>query len=490
MYKAKFFRVAGSLDHSSWKRFRKFVHTRPQLRSEKVGHFLDQVFAAHPEFDLPWIGREALHARIFPDLPYRDQRLYDHLSYLYDLLEAFLILENRRGDIIADELVLLDYFRRSGLVRDFQQTVKRAGKKLDALPSGPDKSLAGYHLASRQEALYSSQLKEQARSKDDGLQGKMDSLELHFLRVRLQYSCEMFNRKNVVGTSYYTDTLVHALKMYEAAPERFAADPVIGVYYQALQMFLDPDDGQAYHTLRKLLERQAEVLPPNEAHTLYTYAQNFCIRRINEGQAEYFDFLFDLYVEMLDRGTIYEDGRLSQWDYKNIVSLGLRLDKTDWVANFIELARDQIAPDYRDNAYCYNRAYFDYSTRNYPGALRQLQQVEFPDVFYHLGTKAIQMKIYYELEETEVLLSLLTTFKTYLRRQKGISAYQRRTHQNLVKYVQKLDRLRERGPRMKKPAYIKELQQLQAQAQAADGVSNLKWLIGQIELLLSASEAK
>lgn len=484
MFKAKFFRVAGSLDAKNWKRFKKFVHRSGETRSDMIPHFLDRVAPAHPEFEASWIAREALHKRVFPDLPHSDQRLYDHLSYLYDLLETFLLAENRHGDLLADELILTDYFRRAGLMKDFQHATRKAQQKLDVSPNGAVKALAQYRLNSEQEVLYSEQLKEQARTKADGLQEKMDALEFHFLRVRFQYACEMLNRETVVGTSYDTSTLANAMQMYEAFPQRYTADPAIGAYYQVLRMFLHPEDGQAYQAWKKIIDDESHNFPADEARTLYVYAQNFCIRRVNQGKAEYSTFLFDLYLEMLDRGSMYQEDMLSQWDYKNIVSLGLHLGKRDWVTSFIESQRERIAPDYRENAYAYNRAYFDYATHNYPGALKQLQKVEFSDVFYHLGTKAIQMKIYYELEETEALISLFTTFKTYLRRQKGISVYQRQTHLILVKFVQQLDRIRERANRTNQAKRIQELETLQEKVLACDGVSNLQWLLEQIEQLM------
>lgn len=484
MYKAKFFRVAASLDSKTWRRFRKYVHSNSGKRSVKVECFLDHVFAAHPDFSAPLIGRAALHKRVFPDLPHSDQRLFDHLSYLYDLLEKFLVDENRQRELIAEELIMVDYFRRNGMQRDFHHSVKKARQKLASFPEGEEKALAQYRLASQQEALFSGLLKEQSRTTADGLQEKMNTLESHFLFVRFKYACEMLNRQNVIGTSYETGSLPFAMHMYEALPEQYASNPLVGAYYRALRMFMNPENLLAYRSLREMLETQSGIFPSEEARTLYVYAQNFCIRRINQGQEEYFDFLFALYQEMLDRGTIYENGRLSQWDYKNIVSLGLRLEKKEWVSGFLESERNAIAPGYRENAYLYNRAYFDYATRNYPGALRLLQKVEFSDVFYHLGTKAIQMKIYYELEETEALLSLLSTFKTYLRRQKGISSYQRRTHLNLVKFVQKLDRVRDRAGRMRRSAYALELKKLQSAVEEADGISNLHWLLAQIRLLM------
>ena len=202
MYKAKFFRVANSLNPSDWKRFRKYVHGRPNKRSEVIALFLDHIFPAHPNFDAPCIERKALQALVFPDLPHSDQRLYDHLSYLYELLEEFLLAENRNRELIGSELVLADYFRRKGMVKDFELYAKKAARKLQAVPSSAEKALAGYRLASQQAALFSEQLKEQARTTADGLQEKMDALEVHFLRVRFQYACEMLNRQNVIGTTY------------------------------------------------------------------------------------------------------------------------------------------------------------------------------------------------------------------------------------------------------------------------------------------------
>ena len=487
MYNAKFFRVAASLDRDSWKRFRKYVRSGNALRSEKVSQFLERIFEAHPHFNAPWIERSRLHTRIFPDLPHSDQRLYDHLSYLYDLLEAFILLENRNQEPIADELIMVDYFRRMGMLKDFHQSVRKARKKLDQLPANATTQLAKYRLASQMEALYSGNLKEQARTKEDGLQEKMDTLEHHFLRVRFQYACEMLNRENVVGTSYNTSTLAFAMQMYEANPLSYQDDPMIGAYYRVLKMFLSPQEDEPYQALREMLEAQSADFPAGEARELYVYAQNFCIRRINQGQSEYLHYLFDIYQEMLDRGSIYEDGRLSQWDYKNIASLGLRLGKTDWVDQFIESGREKISGDYRENAYAYNRAYFDYTVRNYPAALRRLQEVEFSDVFYHLGTKTIQLKIYFELEETEALISLFSTFRTYLRRQKGISTYQRRNHLNLVKFLQQLDRIRERSPRISKKEFRQQLLGLQKTINQERGVSNLPWLLEQIENLLPAN---
>lgn len=92
---------------------------------------------------------------------------------------------------------------------------------------------------------------------------------------------------------------------------------------------------------------------------------------------------------------------MSQWDYKNIVYLGLRLEEYSWVKNFIIKYNEELDPKTRKNAMSYNMAYYHFFLNNYDETLTLLRSVEFSDVYYHLDSKSLLMKTYYELEETE-----------------------------------------------------------------------------------------
>ena len=71
-------------------------------------------------------------------------------------------------------------------------------------------------------------------------------------------------------------------------------------------------------------------------------------------------------------------------------------------------------------------------------SLNLLQRVTFTDLYYQIDTRAMLLKIYYELDDVEALRYHLQAFKNFLTRNKLISAYQRTIYSNLVKYTWKL----------------------------------------------------
>lgn len=189
--------------------------------------------------------------------------------------------------------------------------------------------------------------------------------------------------------------------------------------------------------------------------------------------------MFDIYELLLENKIIFEDEHLSQNDYKNIVSIGLRLEKFDWTKTFIEQYKNDITPEFRQNAYEYNLSSYYYSKHDYKNALKLLQRVEFTDVFYHLGAKSMLLKMYYELEEVEPFYSIIDAFKVYLGRNKQISANQRLSHQNLVKWTKRAFDIRIRGSSSKN--YLKAVETLKQKINTGKNIANLQWLQERIE---------
>ena len=171
---------------------------------------------------------------------------------------------------------------------------------------------------------------------------------------------------------------------------------------------------------------------------MYVYAKNYCIRKINHGDVEYIRELFDLYKVMLKDRIIFKENYLSQFDYKNIVYLGLRISEFDWVKNFISKYNEHLDPAIRQNAYTFNMAYYHFFQNNYDEVLTLLRSVEFTDFYYHLDSKSLLLKTYFELEETEALFSLIEAFKVYIKRNNLIPAYQKTGYINMIKLSSKL----------------------------------------------------
>jgi hypothetical protein len=118
--------------------------------------------------------------------------------------------------------------------------------------------------------------------------------------------------------------------------------------------------------------------------------------------------------------------------------LGLRLQKFAWTEPFIKKYTDILEEEYRLNAFNYSLADLSYHKQEIPTALTHLRELEFTDIFFTLDAKIMLLKIYYDNEEEEALLSLLTSFKIFLKRNKLILNEVRSTYENFINLLSQI----------------------------------------------------
>ena len=213
-------------------------------------------------------------------------------------------------------------------------------------------------------------------------------------------------------------------------------------------------------------------------------AQNYGIRQINAGNTAFLAELFNNYKTLLQTGLIYDGAFLTQADYRNTITAGLRMKEYAWVEAFIHGQKQHLDPRHRNNTFSYNLANFYYQTGAPARAKRLLQSVEFTDVFYGLNARAILVQVYYEDEDDDALLDLLRAFKAYLERHRKALNYQYELYNNLIRAAKKLQRLRVGKPLRASSPWKGKVQQFQ-QELAGQKVNRGGWLGKQLELLVA-----
>jgi hypothetical protein len=316
------------------------------------------------------------------------------------------------------------------------------------------------------------------RTDNPHLQLKNDALDLVFLTEKLRIACDMLSRNRVAQVSY-TPTFLTELQARLALPEQahFLQIPVVAIYVCILQTLQNPTEIIHYQQLRKLLETHHTEFCKDQIMDMYGYALNFCIYKINQGQIGYFQDVWEIYQLLVQRRYIYIQNYLPAWEYKNIITAGLRLGKFADAIDFAERYRSELEPDIRETAYSYSIAAIHYSHQDYKKALLALQDVEFVDATYYLGARIIQLKSYYELNETEALLSLIDTFMIYLRRSKEISAYRKEANMNFVRLTRKIYQLKEELLYKKQSTLTAKIQHLAQEVETLQPLANKDWLL-------------
>lgn len=424
-----------------------------------------------PEFDKKQTEKKAVFKKLYPGKRFNEQKLRYVMTDLTRLLEEFLVQRQFSENDMLKKHLLLQSLNKRDLDKYFQWQISDA---YSAQEKSPYRDAIYYERqAMLEEDSYSWTSRKDNRAIDSSLQSLVDNIDIHYLTKKLKYSCEIINRMNVLKVEYNLSFLDNTLEFLKN--NSFAHIPAITIYYQVLLTLRESENESHYRKLKTLLAEHISKFPKAELRDIYGFVQNYCIRQINMGNNNYLRELFENYKILLAKEIIIENKSLAQFDFKNIVTIALRLDEYKWTESFIQKYSPLLSADFRKNAINYNLARLHYSKKQYRDALRLLLAVQFTDVYYHLDSKSLLLRIYYELEDWEPLMSLFNTFKIYLKRNKLISEYQRTTYTNLVKFVRKLTRIK-MGSKL-------PLEKVKYEIEQVKQIADLTWLQSKLEEL-------
>lgn len=430
------------------------------------------LLALAPEFDPEQINKPVIHKAIYGKGPYEELRLNNLISdlvqLLYDYL-SYLQLEQRETQKKA---LLLEALQSRGLYEQIPRQAKRYQKIQEKQPYRNQTYFWDSFLL--YEELDQLSLSSGKRGYDVNLQRKNDMLDTFYACSKLSIACDMTSRNTVVNAGYQCFFLEEIIAEYRARPD-LHNQPVLQVYYKTLEMLQQQEETAHYFQLKELLDQHWRLFPARELRILYHYALNYGVKKINSGRREFYREILELYKILLEKKIIFKEGYLTQWTYINIVTAGIRLKEFNWTEEFINQYRSSLHPTEEHNVYTYNLAALYYAREDYTSALQLLHDVEFTDAFYHLSAKIIQLKSYYDLQETEPFFSLAEATRIYITRNRQLSEYQKRSNANFLKLATRLLQLRLRSSGMTQKEREQQTQRIHQQLESKN-VANKGWI--------------
>lgn len=376
--------------------------------------------------------RQAVFQSVFPGQDFEARQLNYTVSYLTKRVEDFIAQREWDADPDARDLYLLRGLRRRRLARLSERAGRAVEKRLEKQP-GRD---AAYFR--QRYALASEQLRghlQQGRGQEFDFNSLTDAHEKAFVYEKLKLGCMLQSRQAVAAREYGAGLLPVVLYFLKDHP--WLEEPTLAAWYHGYHVQSDSQATTHFERLKTLIFRRSARLPGDERHDLFLLAINFCIRRINSGDADFSRDLFDLYREGLLQGVLLENGALSRWSYNNIVNNALKTGETGWALRFLEDYRPYLEPAFRDTAYFFNLARCRYEMGDHAAALECLTRIEYDDILQNLSAKTLQMKIYYDTAAWQALDSLLDSTAIYLRRKK-VLGYHRENFSNILRFMQRL----------------------------------------------------
>jgi hypothetical protein len=446
------------------KRFDKFLGSPFFNESEILleMHRFIQAFA--PSFEAAELNKQDLWRHIYPGENYIDSRLRHFMSRLLHLLYRFLAINQFEENGFEENRQLLAALRNHRAEKAYQKTYKKIRDGLE--PEGTETYLKEYLLDEELNQFYSVSSLVTVHNIDSSLQQSAQNLDLFYLVNKLRYFCSVINYKRVLKLEHKNLLMEEILDI--AQREEYAKVPAVRIYFLILQTLMEPDEDHWFRDLLSALLELQQEFSHEELRGMYVFAQNYCIRKANQGQTSYLTDLFNIYKRVIEAGIIFSDGQFSAATYKNIVANALRLKEYEWVEQFIHTYNEKLPEDDRENAFKYNLARLHFERKEYDEVISLLQQVAYSDVFYSLDSRSILLKTYYELDEFESMHSLIASFRTFLRRNKVLSEAQKKGYMNLIKYTSQASKVR---PRDKE-----RVAKLKQDIETASPIADVGWL--------------
>lgn len=413
------------------------------------------------------LKKELIYPLIFPNEDYSEKKIRYTMSFLYQTIKEFLAYQEFAADKITKQIALVKILRKKGIDRLFDKEISQAEQMLKK------QAIKNQHFHFQKYVLAEERYffnMRNTRGTMLGLQESSDELDQFFIANKLKQSTHALTHQTL-GKSNFKPKFFEKILQHVSKNE-YPNSPAIAIYQQCIQVLIEENSLPYFQELRRLINETGSCFPQNELHDIFIFALNYCIKKVNEREALFTREAFEIYKQGINQGVFIENGILSRFNYKNIISLGISLEEFSWAEMFIEKYKPYLEKKYRESTYCFNLALLYYKKKNYSEAMILLQKVSSDDVLNNLYSRRMLVRIYYDKNEFDALNSLLDSFQNYIYRKRDIG-YQKHLYLNLIKFTRKL---------LQKESYSNtQIEALKQEIENTKNVAEKIWLLEQLE---------
>jgi hypothetical protein len=433
-----------------------FFNQREDIR--KLFRLLEQV---------PMPQEEAF-TRLFPEeKSYDPQKLYNLMSLGMRHLEQFWRVQSALENEVAGKLMAADAMQAHQLEKHFHKALNDTEKLLFK----SSRRNAEYY--DRQVQLLerrSQSASRQSRQGDHYLQELSDTLDVAFIIKKLRAAC-LAHAHQTVNQQPHRIGLLPAILTEVENQSYYDSVPAIGIYYFCFKALNESKEEVFFKQFKDRLFTHRRKFDQTELRDLFLLAVNYCIQQLNKNNRSYYPIGLELYKMGLKEEYLLQNGQISRYSYYNCLAMALQSGEFEWARNFLYEYKDRINDKHRESAFSFGLTRLEYEEGNYDEALLLLQKADYRDLLLSLMAKTLQLKIYFETEEWDLLYAHLDAMQSFLNRKK-VMGYHKTNFRNIVLYTRRILRLR--------PSDKVSRSQLCRDIEAEEILTEREWLLKQL----------
>ena len=394
----------------------------------------------YPEFKDINLDRNVVFKKLYPNESYSDKK-FRNIKYEFTrIIESFLSFIDFEADPVDSKLRLLDQLRKRNIEDQFKITLKNLNKSLDKSELKNDMFYYRKYLLTEKEWLFVGNFdnikngETYMRALKQGINFATSSF-LMVIFKQLHYS--LHYGKHFV-TNIDTEFYSYIYKFVDENKSIINGNPVLQILYTFLKLRDADSDKNVLVQLKERLSDNEKNFERSHYQFLCIDLLNICINRFLGNETEYRNLLMDVLKYCIDKEVYLEDGFMHEHSYVSIVSLALRLKEMNLAESLIIAYKDRLPLEFKNDAYSYNYASYYFANKEYSKALDSISKVKNNSFYYTTDLYNLQLRIYYELNETESAINLIDTYKHFFTQGKQIPTRYEHEYKKFLKYFEKI----------------------------------------------------
>lgn len=431
MYKSKAIEIFQSFNKAEKAGLRRWVNSPIHNEHQDVLKVVEYLLSRR-KISPTSVKRERVFKYLYPHSKYNPNRLNHILSFTVEVMESYISYLMSKNEHLTDFFSIANYYKSKSLPHLAQKSLKK-GKQ--ALKNTPYQNENYYHKTFLLEQAFFNLKGTELRQQQTNLQAIFSDLTTFTIVATLRNACTAISHRSLYQTDYKIPLLTPILQ--EAQSDVYQNNLVVQSYYHSYMALADSDNELHFKALKTLLLSQNVPLPSEELKYVCLLAINYCIKRLNMGAENYVQEVFDIYCYGLEHNIWMEQGHLSHSTFKNIATAALRLKAYDWTYQFIQNYGSKLKSSHQKDYTNYVKAKLLFEQGHFLSAQEVIVETDLIDLFISLNVKLLLLKIYWNLNEFDLLEAHLDSFSVYLNRKK-VLAYHRQIYGNTVSVTRKM----------------------------------------------------
>lgn len=463
MQKSSLVGILRTFTKKEFRELRKWIispmHNQRKDVAKLIGYLMEDGHLYNDSF----LKKEAIYKWIYGKEPFNDAKIRQTIYFTTNCVEEFLIYRELMDDRIKVKTALSRVFRNRKLDKPFQKNLKETQKLQKGQIYRNGQFFHNEYNIQWEKYHYLTGFQRMGLELND----ISNALDVMYLADKLRLSCFILAHQSVYKKEEYQIEMLEEL-LEVIKTKNFLDYPAIAIYYYGYMAQIEKDDESHFYNLKKEIIENGHLFPTSEMQNIYLMALNYCIAKINASIRHYLREAFELYKQGLEQRFLMDEGILSRYTFINVVTNATILKEYDWIESFIEEYNHYLEDKYRDNIVSYSKGRLHFERKEYDKALLLFSQVEYDDILINLNAKVMQLQMFYEQDELDVLESLLESMRTYLVRKKVIG-YHRDNYKNIIRLTKKLVKVN--------PFSTAQKSKLQKEIEASSPLTEKKWLL-------------